>query len=157
MWPYILFLLQNKKHKAVQFSSVQSLSRVWLFATPWTTACQHQGLFKWVSSSHQVAKVSYHIRVLYSDQLKKVDCCTYTYTHTHTQIYIHCVHNPHTQRKKETLYWRIMVFSNNHCKITSKNIVAFFLINLIRNIFCGNRLCNKENRGGKIQRTSPQL
>ena len=23
-----------------QFSSVQSLSRVWLFATPWTTACQ---------------------------------------------------------------------------------------------------------------------
>ena len=80
------------------FSSVQSLSRVWLFATPWTVACQaslsitnswspskpmsiesvmpsnhlilcrpllllpsnlsqHQGLFKWVSSSHQVAKV----------------------------------------------------------------------------------------------------
>ena len=24
----------------IQFSSVQSLSRVWLFATPWTTACQ---------------------------------------------------------------------------------------------------------------------
>ena len=24
----------------LQFSSVQSLSRVWLFATPWTTACQ---------------------------------------------------------------------------------------------------------------------
>ena len=24
----------------VQFSSVQSLSHVWLFATPWTTACQ---------------------------------------------------------------------------------------------------------------------
>ena len=81
----------------VQFSSVQSLSRVWLFATPWTAACQaplsitnswsllkfmsiksvmpsnhlslsspsppafnlsqRQGLFKWVSSSHQVAKV----------------------------------------------------------------------------------------------------
>ena len=77
--------------------SVQLLSRVQLFATPWTTACQaslsitnswslpklmsiesvissnhiilsspsppalnlsqHQGLFKWVSSSHQVAKV----------------------------------------------------------------------------------------------------
>ena len=74
--------------------SVQSLSRVWLFATPWTAArqaslssthfrsllklmsiesvmpslllsspfppalnpFQHQGLFKWVSSSHQVAK-----------------------------------------------------------------------------------------------------
>ena len=80
------------------FSSVQSLSRVWPFATPWTAACQaslsitnsqsllklmfielvvlsshpilchspsppalnlpqHQGLFKWVSSLHQVAKV----------------------------------------------------------------------------------------------------
>ena len=75
-------------------SSVQSLSCVWLFATPWTAACQaslsinnsqslfkllsiesmmpsnhlilchllllvsqHQGLFKWVSSSHQGAKV----------------------------------------------------------------------------------------------------
>ena len=77
------------------FSSVQSLSPVRLFATPWTTAwqaslsitnsqslpklllidtiqpshplsspspsalnlSQHQGLFKWVSSLHQVAKV----------------------------------------------------------------------------------------------------
>ena len=73
-------------------SSVHSLSRVQLFATPWTTArqtplsitnsqssrvgdaiqtshplsspsppalnlSQHQGLFKWVSPSHQVAKV----------------------------------------------------------------------------------------------------
>ena len=81
-------------------SSVQSLSCVWIFATPWTAACQaslstncdlgwiypkthvhwvgdaiqpshpvsspslpalnlsqHQGLFKWVSSLHQVAKV----------------------------------------------------------------------------------------------------
>ena len=82
---------------SVQFSSVQSLSRVRLFATPWTAALQaslfitnsqsllklmsmsqrchptisssvipfsstlnlsqHQGLFNWVSSSHQVAKV----------------------------------------------------------------------------------------------------
>ena len=82
---------------SVQFSSVQSLSCVWLFETPWlqqarppcpsptpgvyTNSCplsqsyhpttlslsspspptfnlsQHQGLFKWVSSSHQVAKV----------------------------------------------------------------------------------------------------
>ena len=77
------------------FSSVQSLSHVQLFVTPWTTArqaslsitnsrsppkpmsiksvisshplsspsppalnlSQHQGLFQWVSSSHQVAKV----------------------------------------------------------------------------------------------------
>ena len=35
----------NNKYAAhnlfsVQFSSVQSLSRVWLFVTPWTTACQ---------------------------------------------------------------------------------------------------------------------
>ena len=27
-------------HVGVQFSSVQSLSRIWLFATPWTAACQ---------------------------------------------------------------------------------------------------------------------
>ena len=80
-----------------KFSSVQLLSRVWLFATPWTAAhqaflsitnsqnlfklmsielvmpsnhlilsslsplavnlSQHQGLFQWVSSSYQVAKV----------------------------------------------------------------------------------------------------
>ena len=80
-----------------RFSSVQSLSRVWLFVTPWTAVwqaslsitksqslltlnihrvsdavqpshplsssspsfnlSQHQGLFKWVSSSHQVAKI----------------------------------------------------------------------------------------------------
>ena len=82
----------------VQFSSVQSLSCVQLFVTPWTAACQaslsttnsrsslrlnvhrvsdaiqpshplsspsppapnpsqHQGLFQWVNSSHEVAKV----------------------------------------------------------------------------------------------------
>ena len=77
----------------VQFSSVQSLSHVWLFATPCSTPAftvqlleftqthihwmsdaiqpshplsspspltfnlSHKGLFKWVSSSHQVAKV----------------------------------------------------------------------------------------------------
>ena len=78
--------------KLIKFSSVQSLSRVRLFATPWTAACQaslsftdsqslfklmsiqpshpllspsppafnishHQGLFWWVSSSHQVPKI----------------------------------------------------------------------------------------------------
>ena len=85
--------LPGKPHICV---SVQLLSRVWLFVTPWTAharlpgpsptpgACsnsrplsrwyhpshplsspsppafnlsQHQGLFQWVSSSHQVAKV----------------------------------------------------------------------------------------------------
>ena len=84
--------------KSYQFSSVQSLSRVRLFATPWTAArqaslslinsqsppktmsiktvmpsnhlisllsfsppafnlSQHQGLFQWVNTSHEVAKV----------------------------------------------------------------------------------------------------
>ena len=95
-WPSI-----NKENDTTKShdssSSAQSLSRVWLFATPWTTArqaslsitnswstqthvhwvsdaiqpsyplsspsppalnlSQHQGLFKWVSSSHHVAKV----------------------------------------------------------------------------------------------------
>ena len=86
------------KFNGIQFSSVQSLSRVWLFVTPWIAAwqaslsitnsrslpklmsielvmpsrrlilchpllllppnpSQHQGLFQWVNSSHQVAKV----------------------------------------------------------------------------------------------------
>ena len=88
------------KLRWAQFSSVQSFSRVLLFATPWTAACQaslsitnsrslpgvypnpcplsqwchpthpllspsppalnlsqHQGLFKWVNSWHEVAKV----------------------------------------------------------------------------------------------------
>ena len=90
--------IQTPLPNSPKFSSVQSLSHVRLFATPWTAArqaslsitnsrsllkfmsfalvmpfkhlllcCppsppifnlfQHQGLFKWVSSSHQVAKV----------------------------------------------------------------------------------------------------
>ena len=85
------------------FGFVQSLSPVWLFVTPWTTACQaslsitnsgsllklmsielvmpsnhfilpspsppafnlsqHQGLFQWASSSHQVIKVlEFHLQ-----------------------------------------------------------------------------------------------
>ena len=94
MWQYnrIPAYLDNR----FVFSSVQLLSRLQLFATPWTAACQaspsitnseftqthvlwvgdaiqpshpllspspafslfqHQGLFQWVSSLHQVAKV----------------------------------------------------------------------------------------------------
>ena len=90
--------LKDFKPRSGIISSVQSFSRVQLFATPWTAACQtslsitnsrsppkpvsiesvmpsnhlilcrpllllplifpsYQGLFKWVSSSHQVAKV----------------------------------------------------------------------------------------------------
>ena len=36
----LLFLGTLHSDASVQFSSVQSLSRVWLFATPWITACQ---------------------------------------------------------------------------------------------------------------------
>ena len=87
-----------QRYTVISFSSDQSLSRVRLFSTPWTAACQaflsitnsqnllklmslasvmssnhlilclllpppvfnlyqHQGLFQWVSSSHQVTKV----------------------------------------------------------------------------------------------------
>ena len=94
--PFLLFVMRLPGW--YQFSSVQLLSRVRLFATPWTAArqaslsitnswsllilmsvesvmpsnhlilchpllllpsnlSQHQGLFKWVSSSRQVAKV----------------------------------------------------------------------------------------------------
>ena len=96
-WVVIAF---SMIYGSVQFSSVQSLSRVRLFATPWIAACQaslsitnswsllkhmsiksvmpsshpaisssvipfsscpqslkHQGLFQWVNSSHEVAKV----------------------------------------------------------------------------------------------------
>ena len=104
--PYVLFNDYNQPFVwwsrwlyifLAQISSVQSLSRVWLFASPWTAACQasqsiansrsppkpmsiesvmpsnhlilsspsspalklsqHQDLFQWVSSLHQVAKV----------------------------------------------------------------------------------------------------
>ena len=92
-------LLSHQGRPYMTFSSVQSLSRVRLFVTPWTAAhqaslsvtsswsltqthvhwvsddiqpsnplsspslpafnlSQHQGLFQWVSSSHEVAKVS---------------------------------------------------------------------------------------------------
>ena len=93
------YLLWKKLFKKIlQFSSVQLLSHVWLFETPWAAACQaslsninsrslpkfmsiwvsdaiqpshplsspsppapnpsqHLGLFKWVNSSHEVAKV----------------------------------------------------------------------------------------------------
>ena len=101
---YILYLVfyywngNEDLNPSVQFVSVQLLSRVWLFATPWITAhqaslsitnsqsslkltvywvgdaiqpshplsspspptpnpSQHQSLFQWVNSSHEVAKV----------------------------------------------------------------------------------------------------
>ena len=39
LWCSAIFIVQLS-HLSVQFSSFQSLSRVWLFATPWTTARQ---------------------------------------------------------------------------------------------------------------------
>ena len=84
------WLVLAQQMKEVHFSSIQLLSHVRLFATPWTAArqaslsitnsrsllrlmsielvmpspsppafslSQHQGLFQWVSYSHQVAKV----------------------------------------------------------------------------------------------------
>ena len=95
---FCIFIHKEAIGDCHQFSSVQSLSHVWLFATPWSAACQaslsitnsqsllklmsiesvmlthqpshplsspspafnlsqHQGLFHWVNSSHQVAKV----------------------------------------------------------------------------------------------------
>jgi len=95
---WYLLHMELKIWKTRTFFVVQSLSCVWLFVTPWTSACQaslfitislnllklmsiesvmpsnhlnlccllsslalsfsqHQGLFQWVSSSHQVAKV----------------------------------------------------------------------------------------------------
>ena len=39
--PTVFFLVHSGQYRpSVQFSSVQSLSHVWLFETPWTTACQ---------------------------------------------------------------------------------------------------------------------
>ena len=38
MYPLIAFKRKLPKYSSVQFSSVQSLSCVWLFATPWTAA-----------------------------------------------------------------------------------------------------------------------
>ena len=89
---YQLKTIQNEIMKRMSFSSVQSLSRVRLFATPWIAArqaplsitiswssfrltfiepshsrsspsppapnpSQHQSLFQWVNSLHEVAKV----------------------------------------------------------------------------------------------------
>ena len=91
---YFCFIDYAEVFDCVQFSSVQSLSRVRLFATPWIAACQaslsitssqthvhrvsdaiqpshplsspsppaptpsqHQSLFQWINSSHEVAKV----------------------------------------------------------------------------------------------------
>ena len=111
-----------------QFSSVQSLSRVWLFATPmdcstsgfpvhhhlpeltqthvhwvddaiqpshplWSPSlpafnlAQHWGLFQWVSSSHQVAKVlafklqHIHVCLLFIKVINGYLFTVYIYTH----------------------------------------------------------------------------
>ena len=101
MWTaknFYYFDILDFMKESFQFSLVQSLSHVWLFATPWIAECQaslsitnsqsslklsvhrvsdtiqpshplsspsppapnpsqHQGLFQWVNSSHEMAKV----------------------------------------------------------------------------------------------------
>ena len=93
-WALLIYPLKINGVSQLQFSSVQSLSHVWLFVTPWIAAhqaslsiinprsslrltciksvmpsshlilcppalnpSQHQSLFQWVNSSHEVAKV----------------------------------------------------------------------------------------------------
>ena len=43
------------EHSSVQFSSVQLLSRIQLFATPWTAACQ---AFLSITNSHSLPKLT---------------------------------------------------------------------------------------------------
>ena len=87
IFPKIPFkFIFNQSPNTPSLSSVDSLSSVWLFATPWileftqthmhrvsddiqpshslsspsppaSNPSQHQGLFQWVNSSHEVAKV----------------------------------------------------------------------------------------------------
>ena len=105
-WCSKLYVMREIQTKTIiQFSSVQSFSRVWLLATPWIAArqaflsvtnsrsslrltsiesvmpsshlilfspsppapnpSQHQSLFQWVNSSHEVAKVVEIIRYCY--------------------------------------------------------------------------------------------
>ena len=52
-----LYSLQPKKEKLYQFSSVQSLSRVWLFATPWITAWQTSQSITNSQSSHRLTSI----------------------------------------------------------------------------------------------------
>ena len=46
--------------QSVQFSSVQSLSGVWLFATPWTAACQHSLS---ITNSQSLPKISHKVDI----------------------------------------------------------------------------------------------
>ena len=98
LWKWIGRILSKFPSYLLKFCSVKSLSRVWLFVTPWIAACQallsitkfrsslklmsnwvgdaiqpshplsspsppapnpsqHQSLFQWVNSLHEVAKV----------------------------------------------------------------------------------------------------
>ena len=59
LWPHGL---PNTRVPSLQVSSVQSLSPVWLFATPWTA--EHQGSFSSVQFSHSVLSDSLQPHVL---------------------------------------------------------------------------------------------
>ena len=65
--PWLFLTLNFKK---VQFSSVQSLSCVWLFATPWTAACQ---AFLSITTSRSPTKPMSIVLVMSSNYL--ILCC----------------------------------------------------------------------------------
>ena len=75
-------LLLSKSPCRLSFSSAQSLSRVWLFATPWTAACQasvsitnSQNLLKLISIESMMP--SNHLILCCLHKLKNVSFCSY--------------------------------------------------------------------------------
>ena len=117
LWiPVVIAKIHHHCPYCNQFSSIQSLSHVWLFVTPWIAALQaalsahhqlpeltqthvhrvgdatqpshplssafplainlfpHQSLFQWVSSSHQVSKVSeFQLQQQYFQRIFRTD------------------------------------------------------------------------------------
>ena len=183
--------------------SVQLLSCVWLFATPWITACQasrsitnsqslpklmpwvsdaiqpshplsspsppalnlsqHRGLFKWVSSSHQVAKVlefqfqhQEYVRVFqspYDHLTPKLTFSAYSFSYS-VKTFVNVLHPPLassevfiTRSNNDRLDWGLQGTANNQImnfvwewssgKKKKKRLPAPFLLPLVtRNITC---------------------
>jgi len=84
-------------YSQVWYSPVQSLNHVWLFATPWTAACQaslsitsSQSLLKLMSL--ELVMPSNHLTLCclsMGSQRVRHDWMTFTFTHKHTHTYIH--------------------------------------------------------------------
>ena len=62
----LLLAIAKRETQVHQFSSVQWVNRVWLFATPWTTACQ-VSLF--ITNSRSILKLMYTESVMPSSHL----------------------------------------------------------------------------------------